>query len=114
MFDTLNDVLTNILEPISETGRNVILVVAVVLLVGAICSALFCLIKQKWVGLIISICIAIGLGVLGNQGYNVMQTLGEKQGDDFEGQINAVFALGLIPTYVMHRKYKKKAQKTEL
>lgn len=114
MFDSLNDILTNILEPISETGRNVILVVAVVLLVGAVCSALFCLFKQKWVGLLISAVVAIGLGVLGTQGYNVMQTLGERQGEDFEGQINAVFGLGLIPTYLIHRKYKNKAQKNDL
>jgi len=113
MFNTLNDIITNIMEPIGETGRNVILLVAVTLLILVICMALWALTKQKWGLLLILVLVGIGLGVLGTQGYNVVKSLGEKQGEDFEGQISAIYALSAIPTYMMYRKHKKKAQDKE-
>src|SRR5699024_3702443 len=113
MFDTLNDIITNIMEPIGETGRNIILAVAVTLLILVICMALWALTKQKWGLLLILVVVGIGLGVLGTQGYNVIKSIGEKQGDDYEGQISAVYALSAIPAYMMYRKHKKKAQDKE-
>ncbi|MDK7284298.1 hypothetical protein [Staphylococcus pettenkoferi] len=113
MFDTLNDILTSLLEPIGETGRNVILVVAAALLVAAVISALVCLARQRWMGLILSIVVAIGIGILGTQGYNVVKKLGDKQGDDFKGQINTVYSVGLIPSYLLYRKSKSKKSPNE-
>ncbi|MGP5096151.1 hypothetical protein [Staphylococcus equorum] len=113
MFDTINDIIGNLMEPIGETARTVILVVAFTLLAFVIIMILYTLTKQKWGAMIILIVVAIGLGVFGTQGYNVMKSLGEQQGDDFKGQLNSVFALGAIPTYLMHRKYKKKTQNNE-
>jgi len=109
MFDTINDIITNIMEPIGETGRNIILLVALALLVFVICMALWALTKQKWGLLIVLVVVGIGLGVLGTQGYNVVKTLGEQQGNDFEGQISAVYALSIVPAYMMYRKHKNKA-----
>lgn len=108
MFDTLNDLLTDLLAPIGETGRYVILIVAVALLIGVICIAMFAIFRQKWTLLIVMICVGVGLGVLGTQGYNVIKTLGEKQGDDFKGQISSIYSLGLIPAYLTYYKSKKK------
>ena len=105
MFDTINDILQKVLEPIGETGRNIILVVAAALLVFAIVSALWALTKQKWGVMVLSIVVAIGIGILGTQGYNVVKSLGEKQGEDFEGQINNIYWLGIVPAVLTYRKY---------
>src|SRR5699024_7489022 len=122
MFDTLNDIITNIMEPIGETGRNIILAVAVTLLILVICMALWALTKQKWGLLLILVVVGIGLGVLGTQGCNVIKSLVEKQGDDFEGQITCddfdvqisdVYVFSVISAYMMYRKNKKKVQDIE-
>lgn len=113
MFQTIDDVLVDILEPISTTGRNVILVVAGALLIFTIIMAIVSLSRMKFGQLLIWVAVSIGIFILGTKGYNITKSLGEKQGDDFEGQINAIFALGLIPTYLAHLKYRQKQKLKE-
>ncbi|NMK53985.1 hypothetical protein [Staphylococcus capitis] len=112
MFDTLDNILRNILEPIGSTGRNVILVVAAALLVFTVIMSLVALSRQRFGQLLLWVAISIGIFLLGTKGYQITKSLGEKQGDDFEGQINAIFALGLLPTYAMHLKYKHQKKKS--
>ncbi|MEZ7619406.1 hypothetical protein [Staphylococcus epidermidis] len=108
MFDTLDDILRNLLEPIGNTGRNVILVVGAALLVFIIIMAIVALSRQKFGQMLIWVVVGLGVGILASRGYEVVKSLSEKQGDDFEGQLNAIFALGLIPAYLTQLKYKMK------
>lgn len=113
MFDSIDEILKSVLEPLGSTGRNVILVVATALLIFTIVMALIALSKQRFVKLLLWIVISIGIFILGTRGYNITKTLGEKQGDDFDGQISALIAFSIVPTYLMHLKYKKLRQNTK-
>ncbi|BBD87534.1 MULTISPECIES: hypothetical protein [Staphylococcus] len=112
MFDTLDDILRGLLDPIGNTGRNIILVVGVALLVFTVIMAIVALSRQRFGAMLLWIVVSLGVGILSSRGYEVVKSLGDKQGDDFEGQINALFVLGVIPTYLTHLKYKRQLKKS--
>ncbi|HDF3152076.1 hypothetical protein [Staphylococcus chromogenes] len=108
MFDSIDNILRNILEPISGTGRNIILVVAVALLIFAVVRLLFAIQKTDFKKALVWLLVAILLVVIGSKGYGITKDLGEQQGEDFEKGLSALMPIALIPSYMAFKRYEKK------
>ncbi|HGO1493033.1 TPA: hypothetical protein ACK0CK_002656 [Staphylococcus aureus] len=108
MFDSIDNILRNILEPLSGTGRNIILVVAVALLIFAIVKMLYSIHKTDFKKALVWLGVAILLIVIGSKGYGITKDLGQQQGEDFEKGLSGLMPIALIPSYMVCKRYEKK------
>lgn len=107
MLDPLIEFAKDFLEPISKGGKVVLTIVALVLIFGSLLGSFTAFHKQRWGAGIVSLGVAILIGVLSFAGFKAARSLSRGVGDNLNEGINAIALIGTVPTYLIYRKHKK-------